>query len=140
MSDINFSRKFDSSGNVVYSIGNQAATGNKLMANVFEKTFLSNIKFNDIFGKPYGGNALDFIGRTYNPDDIDTLIAMVAISIDQTVKAMTSDVNNNYRPNTEKLQSASLVSVDVTKESAAAVRIKLVPIEKQTDIELLLLF
>jgi len=140
MPDLNFSRKFDSSGNVVYSIGDQKAVGNKSMANVFEKTFLSNIKFNDISGIPYGGNALDFIGRTYNPDDVDTLIAMVAMSIDQTVKAMTSDPQNIYRPNTEKLQSAHLVSVDITKESSAAIRIKLIPIEKQTDTELLLLF
>jgi hypothetical protein len=140
MPDINFGRSFDRSGNVVYFIGNQSATGNKSMANVFEKTFLSNIKFNDIFGNPYGGNALDFIGRSYNPEDVNTLIAMVSLSVDQTSKAMNSDPQNIYRPNTEKLKSAYLVSVDVTKESSIAVRIKLIPIEKQSDVELFFLF
>jgi hypothetical protein len=140
MSDINFSRAFDSSGNVLYSIGNQSATGNKALANLFEKTFLSNIKLNDIFGKPYGGSALSFIGQSYNPDDINTLIAMVALSTDQTSKSIMDDPMNIKRPNTEKLKSASLLSVDITREAAIAIRIKIIPVQKQTDIELLFLF
>ena len=48
MPDINFTRRFDKNGNVEYLIGSNPASGNKLLANIFEKTFLSNIKINDV--------------------------------------------------------------------------------------------
>ena len=140
MPDINFSRSFNSSGNVVYGIGDQPATGNKLLMNNFEKTFLSNLTFGDAFGVPYGGNALNFIGASYNPDDLDTINALAALAVDQTVKSMLGDPLNISKPNTEKLQSASLLSIDITTTGSSAIKIKIVPVERQDDTTLTLLF
>ena len=140
MPDINFSRSFNSSGNVVYGTADRSAVGNKALMNNFEKTFLSSMVFNDIFGVPYGGNSLNFLGASYNPGDIDTVVALCAIAVDMTVKSMKSDVLNTTRPNTEKIKSASLLSVSITDANGILISINVVPIEKQSDTTLSLLF
>lgn len=131
MPDINFKRRFDKSGNVVYSTGYQQATGNKLLVNIFEKTFLSNIKLNDIFGDVYGGNATNFVGRSYNPDDINSVSALVSVAVDKTVESMLSDPEAANKPNTEKLDFADISSINITQEGNIAVEISVVPVEKE---------
>jgi len=140
MSDINFARRFDVNGSVEYFIAGQAATGNKLLANIFEKTFLTNVRLNDVFGDISGGNAIDFVGRSFNPDDVGTVAALVAEAVDETVKSIQNDPASATRPASERLESADIIEIESTIENNIAVRIQVVPEERVQNSDLFFLF
>jgi len=88
-------------------------SGNKLLANIFEITFLTNIN-EALLSNGYGGNGINTVGIGYDANDTQSLSALVKIAIDNTVSVMIPDQAQygNLIDPTEKLLSASIDSVE----------------------------
>jgi len=132
MSDIDYIADF-STGSFQITLGNnaQAVTGNRALMNRFEVTFMTGRRQFVLNGQavtdPYGGNAPSFINRPSVLNDIKSIAASVTVAIEQTVECILSDQPVNLAPK-EKLQSASLVSIDVVGDVVTA-SIRVVPVE-----------
>ena len=87
-----------------------SATGNKLLANIFEITFLTDTS-DTALSNGYGGNGLNIIGSNYNSNDTQSTSALVKIALDNTVRAMREDQDETLSPATELLESAEIISI-----------------------------
>jgi len=109
-------------------------TGNRALLNRFEITFLTKKK-QFIYGDTYvadsfGGDAGKFINRPQVLNDTQSIAASITIVIDQTVKSILNDQAANI-PDTEKLQSAKLVSLDFIGDVVTA-SIEVMPVEVES--------
>ena len=133
MSDIYFINNIDSTGNfdVVLDGNPQMVSGNQLLANIVETVMLTNVQ-TSLLSNGFGGDATNLIGKSYNPNDLASISAMMKVSLDKTKKIIIDDQNESldFIPATEKLFSLDLV--DITKiADRIMVTIKVVPQEME---------
>ena len=126
--DINFANTVDSNGDYVISSqdGMVYASGNKLLANMFEITFLTNKSDSVLISD--GGNGFKIIGNNYNGGDLQSMAALVKITIDNTMKALLADQLESNSLNTEKIESAELTDI-YNENDHVTIVIKITPIE-----------
>ena len=107
-------------------------SGNRLLANIFEITFLTNIN-EALLSNGFGGNGINTVGIGYDTNDLQSLSALIKISIDNTVAVMLPDQAQygNLIDPTEKLVSANIESV-TKEEDRVFVRIRIVPEQYDT--------
>ena len=132
--DISFINIITGSGfSTNIGINPKAVTGNQLLANIFEITFMTNIT-DSLLSNGHGGNAINTISKGYNTNDLQSLSAMVKIAIDETVSVMTEDQDKygSLIPNTEKLQSASLQTITKVSDQVS-ITIKIIPEEYEVQ-------
>ena len=133
--DINFENLNSSSeGGFYINIGTnpKVVTGNRLLANIFEVTFMTNMN-QSLMSFGYGGDGLYTINLGYDPNDLQSLGAIIQIANDNTVATMLQDQAQFGLevPAIERIVSASVDSV--TKElDLVTAKIKLVPEEYET--------
>ena len=88
-----------------------AATGNKLLANIFEITFLTNLN-DSLMSYGHGGDGVGTVSKSYDPNDLQSIAAAVKVARDNTVTAMQIDQSFDPSiPATEKIVSAKVISV-----------------------------
>ena len=141
MADIDFIT--DLTAGFVVSLGDNPlrVVGNRALMNRFEITFLTKAKtyvYNGVQNvtDTYAGNAQRFIENSTNLTNPQNISAAVLLSITDTVNSMKSDEPAGL-PDTEKLDSAKLVSLDMVGGRAVAV-IKVVPVQAETSEDFLL--
>lgn len=101
----------------------KAVSGNRALVNRFEITFLTK-KRQFILGDKFvtdnfGGDADKFINRPQVLNDLQSIAASLAIAIDQTVKSILDDQEQSI-PDTERLESAKLITLDVVDDIITA--------------------
>lgn len=102
------------------------AKGNQLIANMFEVTFLTNLN-TSLMSFGYGGNGVDIISRSYDPNDTQSIAAAVKVACDNTVIVMQADQYADPAiPSTEKIVSAKVVSINKDRDRVS-VSINIVP-------------
>jgi len=109
------------------------ATGNKLLANIFEITLLTNIRYysfgDEIVRESFGGNGLNILGRTYTNENTDSLSGAIQTIIDRTIESILEDQEkSSIRTATERLETASLLELQIIGENVS-LKIKVVPEE-----------
>jgi len=134
MADINF---VNDSGDAGYSVvigrNPRAATGNKLIANIFQITLMTNIN-DSLLSGGYGGNGLQTMragiteNTSTNTADLSFISTLVKIAVDDTVRQMLCDQTalGNAIPPEERIASASLDSLVKDQDRVSAV-IRVVP-------------
>lgn len=124
--DINFTNTKDNGFEVRLDDIPTSCIGNQVMANIFEITFLTNLN-DSLMSYGHGGDGVKTIGREYDPNKLQDIAAAVKVSSDNTVAVMKIDQNSdNTIPATEKIVSASVVSVTKDLDQVAVV-INLIP-------------
>ena len=126
--DINFTNRIDSEGfRTEIGVDPTMASGNKLLANIFEITFLTNIN-ESLLANGYGGNGINTLGVTINNNDIQSISAMIKIAIDNTVAVMIPDQSQygDLIDPTERIVSADIKSIEKISENVS-VDINIVP-------------
>jgi len=112
----------------------QAVSGNRALVNRFELTFLTKrrqfILGNKYVADTYGGDASKFINRPQVLNDMQSISASITTAIDQTVQSILDDQPAEI-PETEKLESAELISLDITDDVVVAV-IQVNPVEVES--------
>ena len=104
-----------------------SVSGNALLANIFELTFMTDLNMS-LMSFGYGGDSTQTIKLAYDSNDMQSISAMIKIAIDNTVLIMVSDQNANPGiPDTELIQSASLVSISKNTDVVSTV-ISIVPV------------
>lgn len=135
MADIDFITDL-STGEFHITLGDNpgSVTGNRALVNRFEITFMTKTKVflegNTFVVDPYGGNAEKFINRPHVLNDLQSISAALVTAMDQTVQSMKGDEPVGI-PDTERINSAELVSVDVISGVVTAT-IKINPVETET--------
>lgn len=129
--DINFTNILDSPEGFEISMGQNplAATGNKLLANIFEVTFMTNIS-QSLLSNGYGGDGVETISMAFNPNDIESMSALIKIAVDNTVSVMKNDQDQygTKIPATERIVSAEIIKVEKVSDRVYAT-IKITPEE-----------
>lgn len=137
--DIDFKNLFNEDFTVDVGIEPKIATGNKLLANIFEITMLTNVRYykvnNNIVSDNFGGGALGLLGRTVGMDsNYQSLYGILQIIIDKTVDSILVDQDKAaFKDPTERLESASIIAISSIGENVS-VNIRLVP-EKYGNID-----
>jgi len=112
-----------------------AVSGNRALMNHFEITFLTKTRTfilnNQYITDSYGGNASDFIDKPQVLNNIQGIATAIATSIDLTVQCILDNQPGNI-PDTEKLLSAELISLDVVNEVVAAT-IEVHPVQYESN-------
>ena len=128
--DINFTNIKTGDGDFFVRIDDipTIATGNKVLANIFEITFMTNTN-DSLMSYGYGGDGIGTVSNSYDPNDLQSIAAAIKVACDNTVDAM--KIDQSYDPNippTEKIVSARVINV--TKNSdAVLVSMDIVPEE-----------
>lgn len=116
----------------------QAVSGNRALLNRFEITFLTKTRRflwgDQIVVDNYGGDANKFINRPQVLNDIQGISAAVETAMDQTVQSMIGDQPDSV-PDTEKIERAELLSVDVVNDLVVA-SIRVYPVEVEPYVDL----
>jgi len=108
--------------------------GNRALVNRFELTFMTKSR-TFILGDKYvtdnfGGNAQKFISQPQVLNNLQSISAAIATAVDLTVQSMLNDQPGNI-PDTEKLSSAELISLDIVNDMINAI-IQIVPVETES--------
>ena len=111
-----------------------SVSGNIALLNRFELTFLTKRR-QFIFGDKYiadtfGGDAAKFVSRPQVLNDVKSISASISTAIDLTVQSMLDDQSSSI-PDTEKLSSAELISLDIIDDMITAI-IQVEPVEAET--------
>lgn len=124
--DIHFNNLLDNGFDVSIEDIPPMATGNQLVANIFEVTFLTNLNASLMtFG--YGGNGIDIVSRSYDPNDEQSIAAAIKVACDNTVVSMKADqYADPSMPANEKIASANVMSVN-KKQDRVSVSVNIVP-------------
>jgi hypothetical protein len=144
MADIDFITDM-TDGDYKISLGDNPTMvgGNRALVNRFEITFMTKTKIFLLGDTPvvdrYGGNAERFIGKPHILNDLQSIGAAISTAVDQTVESMKSDdgygFNTGLRPDTEKIVSAEVLSVDVISDRVfATIKINPVVTESFNDL------
>ena len=106
-----------------------SVSGNALVANIFEITFMTNLN-DSLMSFGYGGDGVNTIKMAYDSNDPQSIAAMVKIAMDNTVSAMIADQAANPKdiPTTEQIDSASLVSITKVDDQVRVI-MKIIPVE-----------
>ena len=133
--DINFENLNSSSeGGFYVNTGSnpRVVTGNRLLVNIFEITFMTSVN-QSLLSDGYGGNGLYTISLGFDPNDIQSISAVIQIACDNTVSSMKVDQANfgSEVPLTERISSASIQSITKNLDIVEAT-IKIVPEEYET--------
>jgi hypothetical protein len=126
----------DQSGGFNISLTNnpQQVSGNRALLNRFELTFLTTRRLynlgDTVVQDNFGGDARKFIQTPKVLSDSQGISAAISIAIDQTVESLKNDEPAGL-PNTEKLDSAELQSLEIINDIVTAV-IKVNPVEAET--------
>ena len=138
--DIDFITDF-SSGAFQITLGDnpQSVMGNRKLVNRFEITFLTALRQFVIDGRAvtdnYGGNAPSFINKPQATNDLQGITASLNVASDQTVQCILAEQQQKNIPDTERLISAELVSVDVIGDTVSAtIKINPVTVESYQDL------
>jgi hypothetical protein len=135
VADIDFITDF-SSGSFDITIGDNptAVIGNRALVNRFEITFLTKsrtfILGNEYVTDNYAGNSHKFVGQPQVLNNLQSISAALATAVDLTVQSMLDDQPNSI-PDTEKLSSAELTSLDIVNDMVTAV-IQITPVETES--------
>lgn len=128
--DINFTNIRTGDGDFFVRIDDipTIAVGNKVLANIFEITFMTNTN-DSLMSYGYGGDGVGTVSNSYDPNDLQSIAAAIKVACDNTVDAMKVDqAYDSNTPATEKIVSARVVNV--TKNSdAVLVSIDIIPEE-----------
>jgi hypothetical protein len=125
-----------SNGQFMISLGSNPSgvSGNRALLNRFEITFLTKRKqyiFGDIYvTDTFGGDASKFINKPQVLNNIKSIAVSLTSAIDQTVDSIINDQPDNL-PDTERLSSAELISVDVVGDMVTA-SIEVMPVEVES--------
>ena len=131
MADIDFITDL-SSGYFKIVLGDNPGrvTGNRALVNRFELTFMTKTRtflLGDQYVTDYfGGNAQKFISQPQVLNNLQSISASIATAIDLTVQSILNDQPDSI-PDTEKLSSAVLTSLDINEGLISAV-IQITPV------------
>jgi len=134
MADIDFTT--DISNGFTISIGRSPSkvSGNRAMLNRFEITFLTKLRTFYVGGRPlvdgYGGDAHKYMIQPGIVNDTSSISISLSAAIENTVDSILK-TQDGSTPNTEKLASASLLSVDIIDDMVTA-SIEVVPVEAES--------
>lgn len=120
----------DNDFDILISENPLGVTGNKLLANIFEITFLTNSS-DAVLSNGYGGNGLNIIGNNYNSNDTQSTSALIKIALDNTVRSMREDQDETLSPATELIESAEIISI-IQDGDKVDVSIKIIPVEYES--------
>lgn len=101
------------------------AQGNKLLANIFEITFMTSLN-DSLLSYGYGADGVGVIRTGFNPNDLQSIASMVKVASDNTVLMMKADQNNISK--TEKIVSAYVDNVNKVQDNVS-VNIRIIPEE-----------
>jgi hypothetical protein len=138
--DIDFKNLAGEDFTIDVGVEPRVASGNKLLANIFEVTMLTNIRYysnsNNIIADNFGGNAIQLLGATINSsNNYQSLYGIIQIIVDRTVDSILNDQNSlTIKDPTERLVSASIVDISNIRDSVS-VNIKIVPEEYELNID-----
>ena len=125
--DINFINKKTVDGFLI-EIGSNpsSATGNRLMANIFEITYATSIN-SSLLSNGYGGDGNNLMSSV-NREDFESASAVAKIASDNTVAAMKADQDKygELIPDTEKIKRADIKDINQVGDRVF-VTINLVP-------------
>lgn len=131
MADIDFIT--DPTDTFAISIGDnpQPVIGNRALVNRFEITFLTKTR-TYLFGERtvvdgYGGNADRYLNKPQVLNNTQSIAAAIQACIDATVRSIEIDSPQGI-PDTEKLQKAELISLNILNDVIYAV-VRVYPIE-----------
>ena len=129
--DIDFITDLGSGFNVSITNNPQQVSGNRALLNRFEITFLTMRRIynlgDTVAQDDFGGDAKKFIDTPRVLNDRQGISAAVSVAIDQTVESLKNDEPAGI-PDTEKLDSAELLSLDIVNDMITAV-IQVNPVE-----------
>lgn len=127
--DINFDN-ITINGEYSVSIGSNPAIaqGNRLVANIFEITLMTNIN-DSLLSNGYGGNGVVAIKTGFDPNDLQSIASMVKVACDNAVMMMKADQTNITNiPKIEKISSAYVIEVNKIRDKVA-ICINIIPEE-----------
>ena len=129
--DIDFITDLRSGFDISLTSSPKGVSGNRALLNRFEITFMTKRREYNLGGvitqDNHGGDASKFIGTPRVLNDTQGISAAVSIAIDQTVDSIKNDEPTGT-PDTERLDSAELLSLEVINDIITAV-IKVNPVE-----------
>jgi hypothetical protein len=134
VADIDFTLFDSNTFEVTITENPQAVTGNRAMLNRFEITFMTKRR-NFLFGDreiydTYGGDAHKFINKPQVLNNPQSISSALILTINETVESMQSD-DNQFIPDTERIERAELLNVDVQADTVFA-RIQVFPVETES--------
>jgi len=135
MADIDFITDL-SSGAFQITLGDNPGivSGNRALVNRFEITFLTKARTfilgNQYVTDTYAGNAQKFINQPQVLNNLQSIAAAIATSIDLTVQSMLNDQPSSL-PDNEKISKAELISLDVVNDVIVA-QIQIFPVEVES--------
>jgi len=136
MADIDYITDF-SNGIFEITLGDNptAVTGNRALMNRFEVTFMTKTRSfiyrNQLLMDNYGGNAPTFVDQPQVLENTQGIATAIAAAIDLTVQSILNDQPVNI-PDTEKLSSAELISLDAVDDMIGAT-IEIHPVQYETS-------
>lgn len=134
MADIDFITDLNSGFNVTFGDNPGKVSGNRALLNRFEITLMTKrrqmVQGEESLIDDYGGDAGKFINQPRVLSDVQGISAAVNRSVSQTVASMKRDEPAGT-PDTEKLQGAEVLSVDIIADVITA-RIQVMPVEVQS--------
>jgi hypothetical protein len=131
MADLDFYRTNDDTFTVSFGDTPAKVRGNRWLVNRFEIVFLTTSR-RFLLGErvvidQFAGDADKYINRPQALNDIQGIATSVATAVDTTVAAIRSDEPDSL-PNTEKLRSAEMASIDII-DSIVHATIRVIPVE-----------
>jgi hypothetical protein len=135
MADIDFITDL-SDGTFKIALGDnpKAVVGNRALVNRFELTFLTASRLfilgNKYVTDDFAGNAYKFINQPQVLNNLQSISAAIATAVDLTVQSILDDQPATI-PDTEKLLSAELSSLDIVDSMINAV-IQINPVEAES--------
>jgi len=140
MSDLDFGRSFEEGFQIEISDNPGKISGNRLLVNIFEITFMTERKrfFMEDSTETvenFGGNAFSHLGSPRVLSDVQAIAASINIVTNQTVKDMKADEKNNT-PATERIDKAEVLSVD-TVDGVVTATIRIYPVETERYADLI---
>ena len=135
MADIDYDRSFVNGFTIVFSDNPGKITGNRLLLNIFEITFMTERRRflmgdDSVIADNYGGEAQIKLGVPRVLADHQAISAAINIITNQTVKDMRADEKVDT-PATEKIDKAEVLSVDSISGVITAT-IRVYPVETQS--------
>lgn len=135
MSDIDLIPTYDGIYEITFGESERVVSGNVSLLNRFQITFFDNgMFFNSTNGvdiaDDFGGKAYDTVGSSRALSDIEGITASLTAAINNTVESIKRTTDEDT-VDTEKLDKAKLVSVDVIKGVITAI-IDVYPVELES--------
>jgi len=138
--DIDFATDLTRGFEITLGTNPSGVTGNRALLNRFEITLLTKRRQFLLGGDPvadtFGGDAQKFINRPQVLTDTQSISASLATAVEQTVQSILADQDGSI-PDTEKLVSAEIVSLDIIGDVVTA-SIRVFPVQVQSYDDLLL--